>query len=82
MDAVKTWAPNIPFWDRCVTFARVFRGEISFTQLKTVKKEILKTASAEMDEGAVFFVAWTGKWRSDLFLMTKDVVKQLSEGLL
>lgn len=51
------------FWDRKVTLGRFKDGKIEFTQSVVDKREAL----AEPRGDAIFFVAWTGQWRTDLF---------------
>jgi hypothetical protein len=63
---------DCPFWERHVTLGRVKDGQVTFAQRKTDKREALKAALAEISEGAIFFLAWTGKWRTDLFAVTGD----------
>jgi hypothetical protein len=70
----RTDANNSPFWDRRVTLGRVKDGLLHFVKNKGDKLEVLRRAAQDMDSGAVFLVAWTGEWSTDLFEVTKDDV--------
>lgn len=60
-----------PFWERHVTLGRVKDGKVTFAQNKTEKQAALRRAPDDIANGAVFFVAWTGKWSTDLFAVTE-----------
>jgi hypothetical protein len=57
--------PECPFWEPSVTLGRVMGGELHFATGKADKAEML----AQAGNGAIFFVAWTGKYKTDLFLL-------------
>jgi hypothetical protein len=67
---------NCPFWDRSVTLGRVHDTSVSFTTSIMRKRQELNN----IDEYATYFVAWTGKYSTDLFTFTKaDALRLLGE---
>jgi hypothetical protein len=71
MNTARPVSTECPFWERHVTLGRMKDGVITFAQNKGEKREMLKTAYREMEtDEAVFFIAWTGQWRTDLFSVT------------
>lgn len=58
-----------PFWERHVTLARVLRGDLVYAKNVREKQELLASAAQDVAE-AIYFVAWTGQWTTDLFVVT------------
>ena len=65
-------ATDAPFWAACVTLARVRDGAIVFCNGKGDKKAMLADAMTDVAAGDVFFLAWTGQWKTDIFAVTSD----------
>ena len=73
-------ATDVPFWERHVTLGCVLGGAVTFFQNKTEKREELKSAVSRMEQGAVYFLAWTGQYMTDLFAVTADDISRWSSG--
>ena len=71
--------PEMPFWHRSCTLGRVRDGVLTHTHDitgPTGKESVLKDAR----ESDVLFVAWTGKWTTDLFVVEPaDRMRLLAE---
>lgn len=72
----RTDACESPFWDRNVTLGRVKDGIVRFAKNTTDKVKILAQAEADMDAGAVYLLAWTGKYTTDLFAVTREDIRR------
>ena len=57
-----------PFWERHVTLGRVRNGILEFAYNKGDKWDIVK----DRFPSDVFFVAWTGEYRTDIFKITNS----------
>lgn len=75
----RTIPEECPFWDRSVTLGRVYEGKLRFVYNKGDKKVALLTALVDMKNGAVFFVAWTGKWRTDVFTVSEEDIARWTD---
>lgn len=68
----RTDASIIQFWDRRATLGRVKDGLVHFVKSRRDKFEVLRRAAQDMNSGAVFLVALTGQWSTDLYEVSKD----------
>jgi hypothetical protein len=59
---------NCPFWARHVTLGLIRDRAILYAQNVGEKNEMIRGRQ----EGDVYFVAWTGKWTTDIFALTND----------
>lgn len=72
--------PECPFWARGVTLARVKDSALTFSTDIADKEEALRAFRQESEAGAVFFVAWTGQYKTHLFTVAQeDADRLLSE---
>ena len=70
---------DCPFWERGVTLARFKDGRIEFVTSKAEKEAWLAQATVDMNAGTVYFIAWTGRWTTDLFSVTALDVDRFME---
>jgi hypothetical protein len=63
---------GFPFWESLVTLGRVIDRDVAFATTKGDKDAMLRTAIEDRALGAIFFCAWTGQWRTDLFAVTEE----------
>lgn len=81
MTKSKPLPEECPFWARGVTLGRAHEGTITFVQNKGEKKEMLQTALADTEHGAIFFIAWTGQWTTDIFAVSeKNITDWIASG--
>lgn len=78
MQTMRMIPKNCPFWDRSVTLALAVDGDVSFTT--TVAEKVDALSAFERKPRGLLFVAWTGKWRTDLFRVDPKDVKRLLAG--
>lgn len=72
----------VPVMELHVTLGCVRNGKITFVQSVADKCEMILRALRELPslsdfgKDSAYFLAWTGKWRTDLFKITKnDLIK-------
>lgn len=73
MNALPFKGSMCPFWEKRVTLSRVRDRCVAFEYSKGGKIEMLRSAQST----DIFFVAWTGQWRTDLFVLTEEDLKRL-----
>jgi hypothetical protein len=66
-----------PVKDRLVTLGCVKEGVITFAQSAGDKQGMLNGAREAMTNGTVYFLAWTGKWTTDIFKVTEEDIDQM-----
>ncbi len=64
---------ELPFWEKAVTLGRVRGSEVTYVQTVGDKKAAI-ASSVSID---VFFLAWTGKWSTDLFKVSREELLKL-----
>lgn len=73
MIPARTIPAEFPFWDKSVTLGQIRDGIVSYVQTIGDKKQAIG-ASLSTD---VFFLAWTGKWSTDLLSVSREELLKL-----
>jgi len=69
-----TWKDECPFWSSSVTLGCVANGRITQTNTVAGKKSVLPHAA---EPGVTLFVAWTGRYSTDLFELPASQAQKL-----
>lgn len=78
MQPARTNVEDVPFWLRSVTLGRIRDGIVTYTQSAAAKREAL----SDVRPRDVFFVAWTGQYKTDIFAVAdpQSLLKSAPEG--
>ena len=79
-EEAREYTTECPFWERNVTLGQVYKGQVRFAKGKTDKRSMLTFAASTEGKNAVFFIAWTGKWSTDIFSLKWEDLASLIMG--